>query len=626
MEKISYLVYNDSGQGYRSLSKVAKKSTSENKEDPALKKALERFNDSFDYQKDNWHEKWERDNKLYNGERHARSYEGLADTFVPMVFPMIETEVSSLANGKLRFDYEFGDPIKDPDMRTVNGLVGEYWEQDNWDLAIEEGIREMLITGMEGNMLSWEIDHPHWEYGSMRDYIVDPTIKNQYELQQPGAYAGRRYFIRKGALDDYEVLDVDPNSKTYGQMVKRYNIPSDTGPAPTDKETQKQLEEAFKTSTLIEALKDQDEIIEIWDVDRVVTIMNRSHVIENAENPYKIRHRNILESKYLAKLNEAQTSVDPAAYEAAVSDAKKQAALEAKGLVPFFFFRNYRRASLFYAKSEIDSVAKHQELLNDMTNLETDVLIRKAKPARELDPEYEDFIDMVEGDDYDTVYPFKPGSLAPVLSPEVSGNLFANRQNIKNEIRESTAISQRAKGTDSSTDPTATEVRSSDSGTDLRIESKARILEKDGFYWMSYILFRMIQLYVTEPMVVRVTGPAKRGQETGQFKGKKLPDSTGVFDPEQFQGDFIPRVTLEVDSKSKNEEKRSRAMQEFQMLIQDPTNNLQKIKEIYYPKMFDIDTQELDEVMTQEQPAMGMLPAGDQTQPQMPMQPGAMNG
>ena len=620
------------GTGFRSSNIVAAKNASSKQSDvtsEVLKEALKRFNDSYVYQEDHWFSKWERDNKLYNGERANTSYKGLADTFVPMTFPMVETIVSALANGSLRFDYDFGDPVRDPDMRAFNGLVDEWWEKDGWDLATEESSREMVITGMSGNMLSWEMDHPHWEYGAMRDFLVDPTIKNQYELQQPGHFAGRRYFIRKGALDDYEVVDTDPESKTYGQMVKRYTIPSDTGPAPDDKQTAKQLEEAFSTSTLSEGLKQQDEIIEICDVDRVVTIMNRCHVIEDTINPFKQRHIDILTQKYhqqwLDTLNQ-QGITGQEAEQMASDEAKSQAEAEAKGLVPYFFFRNYRRASLFYAKSEIDSIAKHQELLNDMTNLETDIIIRKAKPARELDPEYEDFLDEVDGDDYDRTYPFKPGSLANIIYPDASNNTFANRQNIKSEIREATAISQRAKGIDTSNgDPTATEVRSSDSSTDQRIESKARILEKDGFFWMAYILFRMAQLYITEPLVVRVSGAATKGKETGVYKGKQLPPSTAVFDPEEYQGDFVPHVTLEVDSKSKKVEQKKQAQEEYKMLISDPTNNLEAIKKLYYPKIFDLDKSDLDEIMTQT-PEMQMQAQAAQGMQggQMPPQAGAM--
>lgn len=581
---------------------ASNKNRKRKEQDSRLDEALKFFNASRDYQKDNWWGKWERDNKLYDQERHAKSYEGLADTFVPMVGPMIETMTGALANGTLRFDFVSGNPLKDPDTRAINGLVDEWWEQHGWDLNVEEGIREMGITGMSAHMLSWEIDHPEWESYAMRDIILDPTVKNPAQLQQKGVRTGRRYFIRKGALDDYEKVDLDPKSKTYGKLIKRYNIPDDTGYTPSgdDDDTDKMIKEIFSSSTLRNASKDQDEIIELWDIDRVVTIMNRSHVIEDVVNPYKQRHEDLLTQRYTEEMVESLRAqgID---YQSTLLIAEKEAIAtaqaEATGLVPFFFFRNYRRTSLFYAKSEIDWIAKHQELLNDLTNIETDILIKTAKPQRELDPEYEDWIDLIDTDP-ETVYPFRPGSLQNIQGPNIGSGLFANRQNIKNEIREATAIDQVRKGVQNQREATATEVRAQMGSSGERIESKARTLEKDGFFWFAKILYRMIMLYVTEPQVVKVSGLSKRGKETGAYQGRQLPAGTAVFDPADYDEDFTPSISLEIDTKAKKQESQAEALQQFQLLIQDPTNNLAKVKEIFYPKILDIDKAELDDIIT----------------------------
>lgn len=599
-----------------------KKKQAQTSDNSVLKEALKRYEESRKYQEDNWYPKWERDNRLYDGERHERSYEGLADTFVPMIFPMIETMVGALANGTLRFDFTTGDPMKDPDTRALNGLIDEWWDKFGWDINVEEGIREMGITGMAGNMLSWNIDHPEWEGYAMRDIIVDPTVRNPRELQEPGHYCGRRFYVRKGALKDYKIIDLDPKSKTYGELINRYNIPEDSGYAPLGEndDTDKMLKELFDVSTVAGADKSQDEVIELWDVDRVVTILNRTHVIEDAENPYKLRHRTILTQKHTDKFVTALTEqgIDYAStIQIAESKVKDLVEQEAEGLVPFFFFRNYRRLSLFYAKSEIDSVAKHQELLNDFTNLETDIIIKTAKPQRELDPTYEDWIDVVD-DDPGTVYPFRPGSLTNIMPAQVGSNLFANRQNLKNEMREATAIDQVRKGVANQRDATATEVRAQMGSSNERIESKARILEKDGFYWMAKILFRMVQLYVNEPQLVKVSGPSKRGKETGVYRGKQLPPGTAIFDPAEYDSDFVPTISLEVDSKQKKEETQKEAIQQYQMLIQDPTNNLTKIKEIFYPKLFDLDKADIDDILTPD-PAMEQqqMMGGEQLPPEM---------
>lgn len=587
---------------------------------PVLSLALKRYKESQEYQEDNWYESWKRDNALYDSERYKVNYLGQTDVVVPMAYSTIETMVSALNNADLRIDFTNGDPMAKVSTAPLNALIDEWWEDDQWDLSLEDSWRETLKIGMDANMLVWDINRPRLESFAMRDAIVDPTIKNPAQLQQPGHYAGRRYYVRKGSLDDFEVVDSDPNSKTYGQMIKRFkstSTASSTAPQGDDL-TDKQIKEMFGSSTLKNAHADQDEIIEIWDVDRVVTVKNRVDVIEDIENPFKTRHAMKLRSQFMRELEGQQ--LDPEAYEQAVKSIESRAKAEAKGIVPFFFFRNVRKKSLFYATSELQPIAKEIELLNDLTNMEADFNIRQLAPQRELDPEYEDWLDLID-DDPATVYPFKPGSLQNIQAPVAGPGAFNNRMNIKNEIRETTAIDQVAKGAANVKDTTATEVRAQLSQTGARIESKARIFKKDGLYWMGWILMKMIQLYMDKPVVVSVPAAEDVDREAQSKKyGFELPAGTAVFDPEDYQGDWKPRITLEVDAESKQIESREEARMNYQILIQDPTNNLPEAKRILYPKMFNIDREELDAIMTPDPMAMAAMQGG------MPADPMAAAG
>jgi len=590
--------------------------------DEVLEKTLKRWQDSWDYQSDHWHTKWDRDTKLYDNERVNAQYKGVTDTFVPMVFSTIETMVAALNNANLRLDYQSGNPMRQPSTAPLNALVDEWNDRDQWDLAMEEGYREMFNTGMAGNMMSWDVDHPHLESGAMRDFIVDPTIRSPRQLQEPGSYAGRRFLVRTETLDSYEVVDTDETSKTYGQLKKRYNIPDEArSSAAPDKDDDKSHKEMMAGSTIPDS-KDQAELIEIWDVDRVVTLMNRRYVIEDIENPYKARHRVRLRDMYV----EGGTAPD---------EAKKRADRECEGLVPFFFFRNYRKISLFYARSEVDAIAKPQELLNDMTNMEADYIIRQLAPQKELDPAYSDWIDLITNDP-DVVYPFKPGSLVDRQVPVLPPNSFNNRINIKNEMRETTAVDQLAKGIANVKDTTATEVNAQLSQTSQRIESKARIMEKDGLYWMAYIIFRMFQLFVDEPIVVQVKGADTNGLRTTipdpQNPGKELPLPKGavILDPKDYQGDWRPSVNLEVDSMAKQAENQKVARENYQIIVQDPSNNLPEAKKALFPKMFaDLDREEIEKIITpgQQAPMPGADPmAQDPNAQGAPMPPDASTG
>lgn len=612
---------------------MAKTKKEETNIDPVLQSTMKRFDDSYTYQKNNWHAKWERDNNLYENERVKASYDGITDTFIPLPFSTIETMTSALNNAEIRVDFKSRDPTKTVDIAPLNALIDEYAEDDGWDLNAEDSFREVLKIGMDANMLTWDMDHPHEESFAMRDAVIDPTLKNPAQLQQPGFYAGRRYLVRKGAMDDYEMVDTDENSKSYGDLIPRYTKSDDSGTSnSTDKPTDAQLKTMFSGSTLAGAFDDQDEIIEIWDVDRVVTIRNRSQVIEDRVNPYKEKHEQVLLAKFL---QDAQNG-DPAKLEEELIEAPKRAKSEAKGVNPFYFYRNYRKKSLFYATSELQSIAKEVERLNDMTNMESDYIIKQLAAQKELDPEYIDFIDLINND-ADTIYPFKPGSLKDREIAALPQNSFQNRLDIKATIRETTAMSEVANGALSHGDKTKFEVGSALSQTGARIESKARIFKADALYWKYYILLKMIQLYVDKPLLVDAPEAKVDRKALGLKYGFEIPAGSAVFDPKDYTGDLKPRITLEVDAESKQADSRKEARENYQILIQDPTNNLVEAKKLLYPKMFKMSKEDLDLIMTAPTPDPLAAPAlgeaegpientaeGGIEEPTMPGMPAAM--
>ena len=561
---------------------MARKSKKQQTHDDVLKKAVDRFSASWQYAESSWHRRWERDWKLYNNQRSAQGYEGITNTFIPMPFSTVETMVAALGNARPRFDYEPADPTQDADTKALNSLIDDYWEADRWDVKIVEGFRQMLTVGTAPFFMYWHNDRPCLTHFSIRDAIIDPAATDPENL----GYAGRRYLSTVDALKSFKVVDVET-----GEMVDRYSNLDDLGDSmaaayKTPQELDKAQKELFIGSTVPNAHDKQVEVIEIWDEERVVTIVNRCLVIEDIENPY-------------------------------LAQAKLRGEDNPKGLIPFFFFRNYTDVSLFYAKSEIEPIASLTERLNDMTNQEGDFILKQVAPQRELDPVYADYLDLVNNDP-DTVYPFKPGSLVNIPPPVLPANSFNERMNIKNEIRETTAIDQVAKGAANVKDATATEVKAQLNQAGQRIEIKARMLEKDGFFYMGRLLFRMIQLYVREPLAVKADGvEAKKQVAIGD---KVLPKGTTVFDPTQFSGDWLPHISLEVNVQNKKNDTQRMAMTAFQMLIQDPTNNLAEIKDRLFPLMFpDLSPEDIEAITTPAEGAqdpmaaqMGAAPMSDQ--------------
>ena len=76
-----------------------------------------------------------------------------------------------------------------------------------------------------------------------------------------------------------------------------------------------------------------------------------------------------------------------------------------------------------------------------------------------------------------------------------------------------------------------------------------------------------------------------------------------------FKGEYTPMVTLDVQLRLEQAEKQEAYTNAYQIIIADPTNNLQQAKEIMYPKMMpDLTTEEIQAIITQpEQPPMEVI-------------------
>src|SRR5690606_33117554 len=132
--------------------------------------------------------------------------------------------------------------------RALNSLIDDYWEADRWDVKVVEGIRQMLQRGTHPLFFYWDIDRPRMISFSIRDAIVDPCGTSPEDIR----YAGRRYLSTVDEMESFEVVDTDPDSKTYGELVKRFQGldrfkgKANAGPEDTDK----QEKDMFLGSTL----------------------------------------------------------------------------------------------------------------------------------------------------------------------------------------------------------------------------------------------------------------------------------------------------------------------------------------------------------------------------------------
>lgn len=520
-----------------------------------LKQVIDDFDASWDYATSSWHERWQNSQFLYNGNRIKRGYIGITDTFVPMAFSTVETLTSGLFGSKPKFNYM---PPKDkPDQKTdiLNGLLDFYWDKDQWSLKIINTGRNMFKLGTAVDYFYWENDHPCLINVPIRDFFIDPTAISI----ETARYCGRRYLTTKDELESFEIIDFDQEPDEDGNypMKKKYKNLDKIKQGSQGENTDKQEKDMWYGSTLTSPETDQIEVIEYWTLDKTISIANRSTVIEDSDNYYKAK---------------------------AVSNGEEYA----KGILPFADARDYVDESLFYAKGEIDIIGDQQELLNDITNQNIDSITYTLNQMYTLDPKYAHLISEIENLP-GAVYPVEANSLQPIPQRQIPPDAFLERQNIKNEIRETTASNEVVKGVASQGpgQTTATEINAQIAGAGQRFSLKVTQIENGYFYKVAKLVFRMVQLYVTEPMMVRILG--KDGARWEEF------------DPSEFDGEYEPKVQLDATIQNDKQVEASSAKELLVAFRDDPDINQQELKKLVLQRSFDLDPDEVDTLVAQPQ-------------------------
>jgi hypothetical protein len=558
---------------------VPKKSPSKSKAtssvvDQVVLDVLKDFDASWEYASSSWHSRWQDNHFLYNNQRTRRGYEGITDTFVPMVFGTIETLNSGLFGSNPKVSYLPPREKQDQNTDILNALYEFYRDKDQWGLKNINTGRSMLKLGTAIDYYAWDRDHPVKINIPVRDFFIDPTATTLENAR----YMGRRYLTTKSDLESFEVIDFDKTEDPENPVMKsKYKNLDKLDAYRTLEKTDKEEKDMWYGSTLSKPADDQVEVIEYWTLDKVISVANRSVVIEDAEN------------YFLAK-------------------AKANGVKFPKGFMPFNDARDYVDESLFYAKGEVDFIGDQQELLNDLTNQYSDAITYSTNQMYTLDPKHADKISEVENLP-GAVYPFEAGTLQPIQMGDIPPDIFNEIQNIKNEIRETTGANEVVKGAPAEGGKsTATEINAQIAGAGQRIGLKVTQLENGYFHREARIVHEMIKLYVTEPMMVRIVGrDGARWEE---------------FNPEEFQGEYEPRVQLDISIENKRREEAAVAKEMMAAFLNDPDVNQVELKKLVLAKGFDLDPDEVEILIQPPMPTdmagmMGEMPM----EPEMPPNP-----
>lgn len=577
------MLYNIKNGDVFGLDLTEQKKKQSGEKDAELTKWLSKFERSWNYAKQNYHQKWENNWKLYHNIRVKRSHDGVVKTFVPMVNSAVNTIVAELFNSNPLVNYRPNHPDQEADTKVLNEIYSDFALRDNWVQKNKINGRQGLITGNFCTFYEWVEErnggYVHKINIPIRDMIIDPSSSSYEDWR----YVGRRFFADKKSLEEETIYDFKTDS-----YKKRYKNLDEVVSGGKDEDDDKSKKDQAIGS--IDNDKDRVELIEIWTKEHVVVIANRTTIIEERENPHYS----------IAKSQLAQRKVEAKIRGESVDEHDK-----IDGLLPFAHGRIYADISLPYGDSDVDIIADQQELLNELTELNIEALLYTLYPEKTLDPKFSEWIDDMDPAP-GKIYPLPNGAMVWNNPPSIPTGITQERLNIKDEIRESSAISRISKGASATDDTTATEIRNMLGQMDSRIQEKAQTLANEFFFQEAKIVLKLIQLYAPEQMWVRT-----------------LQDANVSFtevNPRAFLGEYTPMITLGVQRKLQESEERDSYTQAYQILIQDPTNNLPALKRIMFRKMFpELTQEEIEQIIEPpeqpEQVQQDQLPQGEEAIP-----------
>ena len=590
--------YNNSNGDAFGYPQMAERKT-QSRKDKHLQKWLQKFDDSWLYAQQNYHERWERNWDLYHNKRTKISHPGSVRTFVPMVNSTINTLVAALFNSNPSVKYIPNHPDQEADTSVLNEIYDDFARKDNWVQKNKVNGKQGLITGNFACFYEWKDDidggYVHKEPVPIRDMIIDPQSHSYRDWR----YVGRRYFASKKWLEEETMFSFEK-----GKEVKRFKNLDEVQPSGslTDYESDKVKKDQALGATA-PGDKDTVECIEIWTRKKVVVIANRNTIIEERENPYyrlEKAHFDRQKAEYDLAMVEYEQNLqnwnaerstklalegyDIGEYPGEKPEFKAEFNEEMAGFLPFAHGRDYEDISLTYGDSDVDIMAEQQELLNDLTELNIEAVLYTLFPEKTLDPKFSTWANDLEPRP-GKVYPLPDGAMKWNAPPAIPTNAFNERLNIKSEMREAVAVSEINKGVAMTDKTTATEIKAQMGQADQRITEKAQTLANDFFFQEAKIVLKMLQLYAPDKLYVRT-----------------IQDANVTFeqvDMSRFVGDYTPMVTLDIQKKYEEAKQQEAYLNAFQMIIQDPTNNLMAAKQILYKKIMpSLTAEEIEQIIT----------------------------
>lgn len=541
--------------------------------EPLLGSVIGDFERARKYVETNYQAIWEDCFKAYNAIRTRRGYSGVADDFIPEVFSIVESLKAAIAGSKPKFKYMPLDEEQEQDTETLNALVDYYWSLNNMTEKLLNWVGDMIIYGNGIFMVSWEENKPVIHHIPLSDFFVDPTAThiNRPEERGYAKYAGYRYLTSLEQLKAKKMFDIDT-----GEMVDMYkNLSMVTEGTLGDADDKTRKEQLLGSTLGKDAAKHQVEIIEYYTARKKIIIANRSVVIFESDNPFQRKEKTQKEI-HLVDGEPIET---------------KRIIPGIKGFLPFAILRNYTDSNLFFARGDVEVLIPIQEALNDTSSQKRDNLAYALNNMWQIDPRFKHLAEQIESMP-GAVFPIPKGALTAIEKQDMSPAADTEIARLTQAMRTASAADAAVQGVAQKfSRTTATEIAAQLNQASTRFTTKIQNLEDEGFAQLARIIYKCIQIFVTNELAVRITGKS----------GVTWKD----FNPERFTGEYQPRVILEATAKAEA----GQMAQAVQVIAQFGMNNPLVNQEALLRKIFtsllpDAPKDDIDELLTPPAPPM----------------------
>jgi hypothetical protein len=493
--------------------------------------------------------------KVYRGQRVIRNYEGISDPVIRESHTIIETLVANIAGGAPRFHFTKTNEEQADDTDVLNGMLDFYMIYNQMGLKNQEWVRDMLLYGTGVIHVAWRDGKPLIENIPLRDFFFDPTSTGMVQTINPARYAGYQYLADKEVLEREKIYSDKENKMVprYKNLEKiGYDKENKAGATQGDNASMdKAFKDMFNSSTLgDDAVKTQVHVIRLYDLQtgRVYEIGNRKAFIYDEETWCQ---REELEE-------DIEVEVDG---EMVVTKRKLD---KIEPFLPFAILRDYVDTSQFLGEGEMQVLVGDQELLNDYEAMDVDNNAYQNTPMYWVDPQFADLapeIETIPG----AVYPIPRNAMGALERPQLSGDLDAKKERITARMRRATAADEAVQGVaQQKSRVTATEVQSQLNQASTRFSTKISNLENEGYAQLGQIIFKFIQIFVTQRTAIRIVG--KRGV---YFKD---------YDPWEFNGEWEAHVELDTTIRNKEAALAEKDAQVYQLFVNDPHFNQVEVK------------------------------------------------